>query len=139
MRRSFRRGASAVEFALTLPFVIALVAITVEWGWVLSQQAWVHAAARDACRFTVELDPRNTDINAQAALSAQEWLTTYDFNCGGGDCSIATETKRVGGREALTVAVVVEYRPIFGLIPVPERLRGESTHLLRYQPIAAIE
>tara|TARA_B100001123_G_C14695271_1_gene782982 strand:+ start:193 stop:594 length:402 start_codon:yes stop_codon:yes gene_type:complete len=133
MQRRHRKGASAVEFALTLPFVIALVAITVEWGWVLSQQAWVHAAARDACRFSVELDPLDVDISAQAALSAQEWMTAYDFACDSGDCDIQAEVKTVGGRDALTVDIDVIYRPIFGLIPVPESLHGESTHLLKYQ------
>lgn len=130
-----RRGGSAVEFALTLPIVIALVAVTVEWGWVLSQQAWIHAAARDSTRFAVELDPEDFDIETQAIQSAREWLDSYQFDCVGVNCDVRAAVVDIRGRDALTVAMDIEYRPIFGLIPVPATLHGESTYLLKYQEI----
>ncbi len=130
-----RRGASAVEFALTLPIVIVLVAITVEWGWVLSQQAWIHAAARDSTRFAVELDPNDFDIEAQAIISAGEWLDSYQFDCTTVLCDVRSRVGDIRGRNALTVAMDIEYQPIFGLIPVPATLHGESTYLLKYQEI----
>ncbi len=128
-----RRGASAVEFALTLPIVVVLAAITVEWGWVLSQQAWIHAAARDSTRFAVELDPNDFDVPQQAIQSAGEWLAGYQFDCANVLCDINAGVSDVRGRDALTVSVDIEYQPIFGLIPVPESLHGESTYLLKYQ------
>lgn len=130
-----RSGASAVEFALTLPIVILLAAITVEWGWVLSQQAWIHAAARDATRFAVELDPDDHDIEDQAVISAGEWLDGYQFDCAAILCDVRAVVDDVRGRDALTVAVDIEYVPIFGLIPVPDSLHGESTYLLKYQDV----
>ena len=130
-----RRGASAVEFALTLPIVVALTAITVEWGWVLSQQAWIHAAARDAARFTVELDPEDVNIESQAIVSAQEWLATYQFDCAAVTCDVRSQVAPIRGRDALTVVMDVEYQPVFGLIPVPTSLHGESTYVLKFQDI----
>ena len=32
-RRSLRRGASAIEFALTLPVMITIFSVIVEYGW----------------------------------------------------------------------------------------------------------
>ncbi|MFT6142802.1 MAG: hypothetical protein ACJAZO_002097 [Myxococcota bacterium] len=130
-----RRGASAVEFALTLPIVVVLAAITVEWGWVLSQQAWIHAAARDSTRFAVELDPNDFDVEQQAIQSAGEWLAGYQFDCADTLCAIDAQVGHILGRDALTVLIDVDYQPIFGLIPVPESLHGESTYLLKYQEI----
>jgi hypothetical protein len=101
----------------------------------LSQQAWIHAAARDSTRFAVELDPNDNDVEQQAIQSAGEWLDGYQFDCTAVLCDINAQIGSIRGRDALTVAVDVEYQPIFGLIPVPASLHGESTYLLKYQEV----
>ena len=124
-----------MEFVLTLPFVVILVAITIEWGWVMSQQAWIHAVARDASRWAVELDPNDYNIKSESASAADQWLESYKFDCDEGTCLIVTDIIDVLGRDALVVSVDVEYIPIFGLIPVPDFIHGESTYLLKYQSL----
>lgn len=128
-----RRGASAMEFVLTLPVVILLVGITVEWGWVLNQQTWVHAAARDAARWAVEQDPDSVNITQSAEFAAEEWLSSYNFDCDAVECDIRGRIIDVAGRRALELSVDIEHEPILGLVATPETLHGESTYVLKFQ------
>ena len=45
------RGAAAVEFALVLPLLLALVFGIVEFGWTFNQQISLSNAARESARF----------------------------------------------------------------------------------------
>ena len=54
-----RRGASALEFALTLPVVVAVLAGILEYGWYLFQLSNVVHALRDGTRIGVTVP--NTD------------------------------------------------------------------------------
>jgi len=60
------RGASAVEFALVVPFLILLIIGMVNFGVVLSQQLSLSNAARQAARFAVVAGPTCTDVETQA-------------------------------------------------------------------------
>lgn len=60
------RGASAVEFALVVPFLILLIIGMVNFGAVLSQQLSLSNAARQAARFAVVDGPTCTDVETQA-------------------------------------------------------------------------
>src|SRR5690606_24631160 len=124
---------SAIEFVLTLPGVVLLVGITVEGGWVLNQQTWVHAAARDATRWAVEQDPTSVNITESAELAVEEWLQAYNFDCDAVECSGQGTLVTVCGRTALTLSVDIEHEPILGLVATPDTLHGESTYVLKYQ------
>jgi len=63
MRRDRQKGAQAVEFALVLPFFLALLLLTIEFGFLVHDQAVITNASREAAR-------------AGTVLSASNWNTT---------------------------------------------------------------
>ena len=133
-RRSARRGASAIEFALTLPLVLAVVSAVLDYGWYLTQAANVLAAVREGARYGVTVDqddgPETAAVNqTEAALAA------LGVQCGGaaGDCTVDASVGQTGTLDSLTVSVEVGYIPLMGLVPTPEHLRGALTMALEDQ------
>jgi Flp pilus assembly protein TadG len=83
------RGASAVEFALVVPFLILLIIGMVNFGVVLSQQLSLSNAARQAARYAVVDGPTCADVETQArdALGAPGLTRTGPaFVLTGGGC-----------------------------------------------------
>ena len=50
-RRSRRRGAVTVEFAIVLPFLMLLLFGIIEFGWFMSMRQQIVMVTRDAARF----------------------------------------------------------------------------------------
>ena len=63
MRRRPQGGAQAVEFALVLPFFLAILLLTIEFGFLVHDRAVITNASREAAR-------------AGAVLRASAWNTT---------------------------------------------------------------
>lgn len=83
------RGASAVEFALVVPFLILLIIGMVNFGAVLSQQLSLGNAARQAARYAVVDGPTCTDVESQArgALGAPGMTSSAPtYALSGGSC-----------------------------------------------------
>ena len=70
MIRRFRKGASAVEFALTLPVLTTLFAAIMEYGWLFWQQQAVLSAVRDGVRVGVATSQAD-DPESVAELRAE--------------------------------------------------------------------
>lgn len=134
-RRDARRGAAAVEFALTLPIIVLLLLGTIEYGNYFSQLAMVNAVARDACRFGGNQDgPAEAGTNAQAA--ARQLLVDLGFPCqlGSGQCSVQAQPFQESGLTFLELRVDVEYDQLTGAFPeiglsaLPELLRARAVY-----------
>lgn len=77
MRRRIRkdgrteRGASAVEFALVVPFLILIMIGIVNFGFVFAQQISLNNAARQAARYAVVDGPTCIDIKNEGKSAAE--------------------------------------------------------------------
>ncbi len=73
-RHRRERGAAAVEFALVLPLLLALVLGTIDWGYYFFVEQVVVNAAREGARAgSVIVDP--TTGNSAAQTRALDYLT----------------------------------------------------------------
>jgi Flp pilus assembly protein TadG len=67
MKRLFQRGAQIVEFALVFPFLLLMLFLVVDFGFVVYNKAVITNASREAARFS-------------AVLSVTPWTTSNVAN-----------------------------------------------------------
>jgi hypothetical protein len=130
-----RRGASALEFALTLPVVLVILAGILEYGWYLFQLSNVVHALRDGARIgvTVPLDD-DTPPTARAESHARAVLTGLGVPCtDGGGCVVVATIGSTGEVDILNVSIEVDYTPVVGLLPSPSHLHGTFTMMMQEQ------
>lgn len=133
-----RRGVAAIEFALTLPFLLLVIMGIVELSILQTRMYLITRAARDACRIgsgVIEgVDADGTQITAAANLHAQEVLTNGGVTCGSAGCDINSVWYEADGWMMLRVEVGVPYAPFTGLMPmIPDVTRGQFVMLTQQQ------
>ncbi len=79
MNRQKRRGANAIEFALTFPVLVLMLAAMVDYGWYFGQRQWVLGAVREASRAGA-LASQDDDAVALATTRANAMLTQAGLN-----------------------------------------------------------
>lgn len=132
-----RRGVAAIEFALTLPFMLLILMGIVELSLLQSRMYVISRAARDGCRIgsgVIEgADADGSQIKAAAVAHAQEVLDNANVNCGAG-CDVTAMWYEQAGWMMLKVQVGVPYDPFTGLLPmIPAITRGEFVMLTQQQ------
>ena len=136
MRCSRRHGASALEFALTLPIVMAVLAGILEYGWYLFQSSNVVHALRDGTRIGVTVplaDAEGPTTRAQA--HARAVLDGLGVPCDDdGGCLVSAMIGPSGDISTLTMTISVDYTPIVGMLPTPSQLHGTFTMMMQEQP-----
>lgn len=88
-----RRGANAVEFALTLPVLVLILLGTIELSWLLFQDNALDLALREACRRTALEDPEV--VTLETALGT--YLDAAYESLGLPSCSDCVVTATVSG------------------------------------------
>jgi Flp pilus assembly protein TadG len=130
-----RRGASALEFALTLPVIVAVLAGILEYGWYLFQLSNVVHALRDGTRIGVTVPSTDeTGAAARAEAHARAVLDGLGVPCtDGGGCNVTATIAAAEDVDTLTMAIEVDYEPIVGLLPTPSQLHGTFTMMVQEQ------
>lgn len=117
-----RRGVAAIEFALTLPFMLAITLGIVELSILQTRMYLISRAARDACRIgsgVIEGYGANGDqIEAAAIAHARDVLANGGVGCGSSGCDITAEWFEDSGWKMLRVNVGVPYQPFTGVLPM---------------------
>ncbi len=126
-----RRGASAIEFALTVPFLFAVFSGIMEYGMVFFSQVGVINAVRDGARIAVSVDEDDAESTAEAR--ALEVLDEFGLTCAAGCSVTATLGTGPSGYATITVSAEVPYEVLFGLIPTPDNLTGSI--VMRYESL----
>ena len=99
------RGVAAVEFAIVLPVLVAILFGTIDWGYYFFTREIVVNAAREGARVgTLQFGP-GVEAEEEAALAAEKYLmsslrasaTTIstEQNADGGACPAASSCVRI--------------------------------------------
>lgn len=124
-----------MEFALTLPVVMIVLAGILEYGWYLFQLANVVHALRDGTRIgvTVPLDHPTPPIE-RAESHARAVMTGLGVPCEEeGGCVVTAVIAPGEEFDILNLSIEVEYTPIVGLLPAPALLQGSFTMMMQEQ------
>lgn len=119
--RRDRRGSNAIEFALTVPVLVAMLAGIADYGWFFNQQQSVVAAVREGARAGA-LAPRNQDPRALAADRARASLDNAGLDSQ--QATVVAEYIDAPPNLLVGVDVSLPYTPLMGLVPTPERLHS---------------
>ena len=130
-----RRGASALEFALTLPVVMLVLAGILEYGWYLFQLSNVVHALRDGTRIGVTVPLASpTPPTTRAEEHARAVLNGLGVPCEDGDgCIVTAVINPSDDFDVLNLTIEVDYTPIVGLLPAPGLLQGTFTMMMQEQ------
>lgn len=142
MRRHPQAGAQAVEFALILPFFLAILLLIVEFGFLVHDQAVISHASRQAARAgsVLSASPWNAArLDAIALVACQAaggMLVTSDAAASPGLCTSALaspHTRICPDRPALVVQISPGSGSAPGFAePVSVQVRYAYTGLLRF-------
>lgn len=129
MRRAGRRGAAAIEFALTSIVFFLLLFIIVDYGWLFLRRAniqdSVFRGARAGSVVSLSANPAAT-----ATAEVQNQLAAHGIDPG--DVAITAAVSGSSPTQVLTVSADMDYVPPvhFTVLPVPDRIGATmSIHL----------
>lgn len=97
------RGAAAVEFALVLPILAALVFGIINFGYVLTVRQAVSQAADEGARAAAVAQ---TDPSAKGMEAIESALDEQNLDCTSGGCSVSTSACPNDSSDDCAVAVV---------------------------------
>lgn len=143
----WRRGASALEFALAAPIVIFVTLAVLDYGNVLQQIIRLEAAARAGAQVAFASPDNTAEIRTAVRSSLQFWPLTTDspagdvsvvventcrcpvpstttFNCTTGD-----PTSSCGGEDFRQYVSVSVSRPFSAVFIVPQTTVGGNVEL----------
>jgi Flp pilus assembly protein TadG len=118
-----RRGSNAIEFAMLLPVLMAIVSAIVDYGWYYSEELAVIASAREGARAGA-VTPM-PDACAAAITRARAAL--IDAGLDGDRALLRATTRGAAPDQVLTVTAEVPFVKLLGLVPTPGRLRAATT------------
>lgn len=122
--RRRRGGATAIEFALLLPLLVAIVTSTMDYGWYFLQESLVLSALRDAVRAGSYQNPAAGEAsNACAAclsLTASVAVAELaDLGIAASEAEVTPTVANVAGTCALVLEPTVPHAPLIGFVPMP--------------------
>ncbi len=130
LKRPRRRGANAIEFALTLPIFLYLMLGVLDYGYLMMAHAILDAAAMEGTREGAITDPNNVaDIAGVAESTAQGVAGAL---CGG-DCSYSCQDLGTAPEREIACDLRWTIDPIIGLVPFPTQIQSEGRQLLEWQ------
>jgi len=123
-----------VEFGLTIPVLLGILAAVIDYGWYLGTGSAVLNAVKDGVRLGVSAhygeDPR--PLATQAALDI---LTSSNLPCDS-DCTVAATIEDRSGYQVLTLLVQRPYQAPIGLVPTPAQNGAAFEMLLEHQDLS---
>ena len=124
-----------MEFALTLPVVMVVLAGILEYGWYLFQLANVVHALRDGTRIGVTVPlAESTPPTARAEQHARAVMNGLGVPCEDGEgCTVTATILPSEEFDVLNLTIEVDYTPIVGLLPSPSQLQGSFTMMMQEQ------
>lgn len=117
---ALRRGAAALEFALTLPVLIVVLGAVIELSLYISHFHQIQRASRDGARVgSITLEGADADgslITSEAVDHATEVLESVGMPCDS-KCNIEAEWLEFGDWMFVEVRVTYPYQSFTSIIP----------------------
>jgi Flp pilus assembly protein TadG len=125
------RGAAAVEFALVLPVLMAVVFGILEYGWIFYEQFNLAGAVRDGLRQGVTVSQTaNPDPKAFAISKAQADLQALGMTTG---VAVTAAYSGASPTKTMTLTADLTYHKLIGFVPTPAHLKYTMTMMLELQ------
>jgi Flp pilus assembly protein TadG len=109
--RAFRRregGATAVEFAVTLPILVVLVFGIIAFGFGFARWVALTNGAREGARYMAINSAGDPSAEAQAIARAGQWA---GLPCAGGGCTYSSTSCAPGVDDASFSITMPEFSP----------------------------
>lgn len=113
-----RRGAQAMEFALTLPVLALVASATVDWGWYFHQSMAVTQAAVQGNRAAAKEENSTTAVTVGQAIAVSVW----DAGPGSAAATAVTVVNDTAPRE-VTTTVTATYQCLICIANTNNTLR----------------
>lgn len=123
-----RRGANAIEFALVMPVLFAIVTGMMDYAWVAMLRNGAMNAARIGAR-AGSITAQDDDPDGVAAAAAHERWSALGV---GGDPTIVAF--RSGDPQLMAVRVTVDVSDTIGLVIGPSRVQVTAVEHMEDQP-----
>lgn len=136
MKRRSRRGASALELALSLPVLTLFVSVILDYGWYLSRLNYVQQAVHYGVRAGVTVSESSSSESAETVAKehTSNVLGGLGIECNGDeDCKIESSSGTAGSLKTLTVEANLTFDPLAGLVPYPEVMNVSYTMAMEDQ------
>ncbi len=136
MRTHTRRGASAFEFALVAPVLLAMAMGTIDYGWYFTREAQVTTITTSAAKAGSNVVPGMAEAPGScgdcidaAVQYAQAGLAELGIPVGAG--AIDATIMDISGTCALVVDVAVPHDNLVGIVPLPDSYNVRGVALLQ--------
>ena len=130
LQRAKRRGANAIEFALTLPVFFTIVFGVLDYGYLMMAQAVLDAAVMEGTREGAITDPNQSgDIAGVAEARAQ---SIAEQLCAG-DCSYTCDDQGDPPQREVVCDLRWNITPLAGFVPYPSQIQSQGRQLLEWQ------
>lgn len=134
-----RRGATAVEFAMTVPvFLVAMMSIF-DMSWVFMQQSALDSSANIGCRAGALVDPGIGEAKIDDVQeAAEEAMWSAMSTSGGGECtddtcSVEVEVFSASPGRSLKCTVHRDFTPLIGMVVNPVTMTSNQAVRLEWQ------
>lgn len=128
-----RRGAAAVEFALTAPLLLLILSAVLDYGWYLSRMAAVLQSVREGARIGSRTDQAEGP-EAAAVVSTEATLVSMGVPCETVNCDVTATMGVLADMDTITVEAEVEYLPLMGMVPTPALVKAHMLMAMEDQP-----
>ena len=137
--RRKRRGANAIEFAITLPVFLIVISGIMDFSWFAYQRSILKTAAMEGCRAASLVDPGEEDIAISGVIQTGSKTMLERLTALGGEelCANRCNTKvnfigTAPGR-SLQCTIGGEYHPLWGMVVGSINISSTSITLMEWQ------
>ena len=127
-QRSPRRGANAIEFALILPVLLALITGIMDYGFDMAVRNVANAAARSGARAGALTGQDEAPETAATDAAAARWSAV------GLPLTPTMVAFRTGAPELMVVRIRVDMESLVGFVVGPEQIEVTAIQRMEEQP-----
>ncbi len=124
-----RRGAAAIELALTAPILLVLATVSLDWGWYFTRQIQLSSAVRDA-GLTAGSHSEGRVPEQVAIDRVTAALVQGGFDADGATTTAVTVSDPIGDGEVVVLSVSAPWEPLTGFVPMPSAVRAQTAYLI---------